>query len=168
MKKFKFFTAHRSPLTAFLICCNLLLLLNLVVSCQRDTVEKAVDKPVSNVSAADRGPCPNPGMCEFYFTADQDATLEICGDILPNSGTCNYGCPSQNNASYSIQVTANQTYKVCYVVGTSVCIRNTTTAYAVDLTVAFEFSGNLPVTIPISGVACFNSNGGCTDIDDGC
>lgn len=128
-----------------------------------------MDKSVPNLSATDRGPCPGgASQCEFYFTSDQDATIQICGDIAPTNGTCNYGCPNQTNASYTIQVTANQTYKVCVAIGTSVCILNTTTAYPIDVTVSFEFSGTMMVNIPISGVACFNSNSNCTDIDDGC
>lgn len=167
MKNFRFFTAHRSSLTALLIFCNLLLMLNLIVSCQQDVADKALDKPMPNDLATERGPCPGGSMCEFYFTPDQNTTLEICGEIVPTNGSCSYGCPNQNNVSYSLQVTANQQYKVCLTTGTSVCIKNTG-LISVDVIVAYEFSGTLTRTIAASGVACFKTNSGCSAIGDGC
>lgn len=166
MKKFRFFnTAHRSPLTIFLAFCNLLLLLNVLLSCQRETTDQAEARPTTTAAVTERGTC-GLGYCEFTITATTDTVfIEICGDILPSGAGCNFGCNTLgNDRYYSTEVLPGFPITICVSNAGSVCIRNTATATdTADLEVNFENSA-IPLNISLApnAVRCFHTNSTCS------
>jgi len=172
MKKFRFFnTAHRSPLTIFLAFCNLLLLLNVLVSCQRETTDQAEKvRPTNSATVVERGGCAS-GYCEFTVVANNaNVTVEFCGDITPSGGSCNFGCNIGTDQYNSINIPSGNSATICVLSSGSVCIRNPPTAtQSINVDIYFG-STSTPVNVVLApgDVRCYHTNSECSATIGGC
>ncbi|MCW5921087.1 MAG: hypothetical protein KIS77_02000 [Saprospiraceae bacterium] len=106
-------------------------------SCQRDADALApAPKPLSDTPVTERA-CLNDTGCSFVMTAATSGTVELCGDIINNTGSCSNGCNTNGNDFFlSVSLTANTPYTFCVLKDGSVCIRNPSTALqAIDVAV---------------------------------
>jgi len=164
MKTFKLF---RSPLTAFLIFCNLLLALNLLVSCRRDAVSDPISpKAVGGLGAQDRQ-CPT-GFCEFSVTVDTLVDILLCGDLINGTGTCNFNCPGSNDDSFGFSLQANETGRICVESADGQICISQGTVFSVGIRVQFGTSTPINTTLFAGTPLCFNTNTDCTETNAGC
>ena len=141
-------------------------------ACRHDAADAAtVEIPKSGWALTDRGNCGS-GYCEFTIEATTDTVfLYFCGDIVPSSGSCNFGCNTLNNdQSYSALIPPNSPLIICVASAGSVCIRNTPTAPEnANLEVKFEGSTTpVSLSLPPGVVRCFHTDDTCTQTNTGC
>ncbi|MCW5921085.1 MAG: hypothetical protein KIS77_01990 [Saprospiraceae bacterium] len=138
-------------------------------SCQRDTDALApAPNPLSDIPVTERA-CLDDTGCSFVITAATNGTVELCGNILNYTGTCNYGCGSSGNDFFlSVSLTANVQYTFCVLQGGSVCVRNPSTALqAIDVAVQVAGTTAVNVTIPVGQSHCFHPAQSCSATNDG-
>ena len=146
-------------LTTLLIFLNLLLSLNLIVSCQSEATEQFMEKPDSNLPATDRT-C-SLGYCQFTITASANVTLEFCGDITPSVSSCNFGCNTLSDDRYNVsEILQFNSVTYCVASAGSVCIRNLSTATSnAVLQVYFQGTSTpVNVTFPLAKSDVFIRN----------
>ncbi|MCW5921090.1 MAG: hypothetical protein KIS77_02015 [Saprospiraceae bacterium] len=155
----------------FLLLFFLLLAANAAVyfpSCQREADQPQI-KPLSDKPVGERA-CLDDTGCSFVMTAATNGTVELCGDIINNTGSCSNGCNTLSSDFFlSVSLTANVPYTFCVLQGGSVCIRNPSTALqAID--VAVQVAGTTPinVNIPVGESHCFHPAQSCSATNDGC
>lgn len=158
-------------LTTLVIFLNLLLSLNLIVSCQSEAKDHPeVLQTTSGANVTERGGCPS-GYCEFTVETNSGTiTVEFCGDITPSGGTCNFGCNPGTDQYNSVIIPNGTSATICVLSSGSVCVRNPPTAtQSIDIDIYFG-STSTPVNVVLDpgDVRCYHTNSECSATIGGC
>jgi hypothetical protein len=158
MKKFKFLWL---PLLAIVGFAG-------YYSCQRDAEQLTV-KPLSDKPVTERA-CTDDSGCSFVITATTNCSIELCGDIINNTGSCSNGCGTLGNDRFlSVSLTANTPYTFCVRQGGSVCVRNPLTGtHTINVDVQVAGTAPINVNIPVGESHCFHPGQSCGETLDGC